>query len=113
MKSEFGIDSLVVVRSRAELAAAIEDNPFAGENEDKFVHTLFVVDEALDRVVLDSFVSDYDAPERVAAAERALFVDFGESVADSRLAQKMKPLKLRTTARNIRSLRRILEKMDA
>ena len=113
VKREFGIDSVVAVRSRAELAASIGDNPFDGENEDKFVHTLFVVDEALDRGVLDDFARDYDGPERLAAAERTLFVDFGSSVADSRLGQKMKPLELRTTARNIRSLRRILEKMDA
>ena len=112
VKREFGIDSFVTVRSRAELAASIDDNPFDGENEDKFVHTLFV-DEALDRAAFDAFAKDYDGPERLAPGQRAFFVDFGNSVADSKLGQTMKPLKLRSTARNIRSLRRILEKMDA
>jgi hypothetical protein len=34
-------------------------------------------------------------------------------VADSKLGQAMKKLKLRATARNIRSLGRMLEKMDS
>ena len=111
VKQEFGIDSLVAVLTRAELAAAIDDNPFDGQNDDKFVHTVFV-DEALDRQLFDDFMKDYDGPERLAPGEGAFFVDFGASVADSRLGPKMKALKLRSTARNIRSLRRILEKMD-
>src|SRR3546814_15523663 len=41
----FGMTSAVVVRDRDELASAIADNPFAGTNEDRFVHTMFLTDQ--------------------------------------------------------------------
>jgi uncharacterized protein (DUF1697 family) len=111
VKDRFAIDTFAVVRSRDELAAAIADNPFAGENEDKFVHTMFL-QEPLDREAFDAFARGYAGPERVAAGTREFFVDFGNGVADSKLGQAMKHLKLRSTARNVRSLQRMLDKMD-
>ena len=111
VKDRFGIDTFAAVRSRDELAAAIADNPFVGENEDKFVHTLFLT-EPLDREAFDDFTKAYEGPERLAAGTREFFVDFREGVADSKLGQAMRKLKLRSTARNVRSLRRMLEKMD-
>ena len=112
VRDRFGIDTFAAVRSRDELAAAIADNPFAGENEDKFVHTLFLA-EPLDCQAFDDFVTAYEGPERLAAGTREVFVDFCEGVADSKLGQAMRKLKLRSTARNVRSLRRMLEKMDS
>src|SRR4029079_10467673 len=103
VKDRFGIDTFAVVRSRDELAAAIADNPFAGENEDKFVHTMFLT-EPLDREAFDAFAEGYAGPERVAAGTREFFVDFGDGVADSKLGQAMRKLKQRSTARNVRSL---------
>ena len=112
VRDRFGIDTFAAVRSRDELAAAIADNPFAGENEDKFVHTLFLA-EPLNRQTFDDFAKAYEGPERLAAGTREVFVDFCEGVADSKLGQAMRKLKLRSTARNVRSLRRMLEKMDS
>jgi uncharacterized protein (DUF1697 family) len=112
VRDRFGIDTFAAVRSRDELAAAIADNPFAGENEDKFVHTLFLT-EPLDQQTFDDFAKAYEGPERLAAGTREVFVDFREGVADSKLGQAMRKLKLRSTARNVRSLRRMLEKMDS
>jgi uncharacterized protein (DUF1697 family) len=111
VKDRFEIDTFAVVRSRDELAAAIADNPFAGENEDKFVHTMFL-QEPLDREAFDDFAKAYEGPERLAAGKREFFVDFHEGVADSKLGQAMRKLKLRSTARNVRSLQRMLDKMD-
>ena len=112
VKDLFGIHTFAVVRSRDELAAAIAGNPFAGENEDKFVHTMFLT-EPLDRTMFDDFAKAYEGPERLAAGTREFFVDFGEGVADSKLGQAMRHLKLRSTARNVRSLQRMLDKMDS
>jgi uncharacterized protein (DUF1697 family) len=112
VRDRFGIDTFAVVRNRDELKASIESNPFKGQNEDKFVHTLFL-QEALDREAFDAFAKGYGGPERVAAGTREFFVDFGDSVADSKLGQAMKHLKLRSTARNVRSLERMLDKMDS
>jgi uncharacterized protein (DUF1697 family) len=112
VKDRFGIDTFAAVRSRDELKASIDDNPFAGENEDKFVHTMFL-QEALDREAFEAFATGYEGPERVAPGTREFFVDFREGVADSRLGQAMRKLKLRSTARNVRSLHRMLDKMDS
>ncbi len=112
VEDRFGIDSFVVVRSREELAAAIAGNPFAGENEDKFILTAFLA-EPLDRAAFEAFAAGYDGPERLAAGEREFFVDFGSGVGESRLPQRMRHLRLENTMRNLSSLRRILEKMKA
>jgi len=111
VRDRFRIDTFALVRSRDELAEAIAGNPFAGQNQDKFVHTLFL-EKPLDRDAFEAFAKAYAGPERVAAGTREFFVDFGESVADSKLGQAMKHLKLRSTARNVRSLQRMLDKMD-
>jgi len=112
VRDRFGIDTFAVVRNRDELKASIEGNPFKGQNEDKFVHTMFL-QEALDREAFAAFAKGYSGPERVAAGTREFFVDFGDSVADSKLGQAMRHLKLRSTARNVRSLQRMLDKMDS
>jgi uncharacterized protein (DUF1697 family) len=115
VKDRFGIDSFAAVRSRDELAAAIESNPFARDGEEKFVHTIFL-QEPLDREAFEAFAKGYEGPERLAAGEREFFVDFREGVARSMLdpaMKKAKVVKSRATARNIRSLRRMLEKMDS
>jgi uncharacterized protein (DUF1697 family) len=114
VKDRFGIDTFAAVRSRDELAEAIERNPFARDGEAKFVHTIFL-QEPLDREAFEAFANSYAGPERLAAGEREFFVDFREGVARSMLdpaMKKAKVVKSRATARNIRSLRRMLDKMD-
>ena len=113
VRDRFGIDSFAAVRSRDELAAAIADNPFRHDGEAKRVHTIFLA-EPLDREPFEAFAKAYDGPERLAAGEREFFVDFADGVADSKLdpaMKKAKVLKCRATARNLRSLQRILDKM--
>jgi uncharacterized protein (DUF1697 family) len=112
VKDRFGIDTFAAVRSRDELATAIADNPFAADGEPNRVHTLFT-QEPLDRMAFSEFAKSYAGPERIAPGTREFFVDFCEGVADSGLGQALKKLKLRTTARNMRSLQRILDKMDS
>ncbi len=111
VKDRFGIDTFAAVRSRDELAASITDNPFAKDGEPKQVQTLFLA-EPLDRAAFDRLTSSYEGPERLALGSREIFVDFCGGVADSKLGQALKKLNLRTTARNVRSLERMLEKMD-
>ena len=111
----FGIDSFAAVRGRAELASAVDDNPFVKDGEAKFVHTVFLSDE-LDRGAFEAFAKAYDGPERLAPGKREFFVDFVDGVARSKLDPAMKKAKVvkgRATARNIRSIGRMLEKMDA
>ncbi len=114
VKDRFGIDSFVAVRSRAELQAAIADNPFASDGEPKLVHTMFLA-EPFDRVRFEAFAHRWPDPERLAPGDRAFFVDYVETVGRSKLDAAMAKAKLisgRATARNIRSLRRIADAMD-
>ena len=115
VKDRFGIDTFAAVRSRDELAAAIADNPFRADGEARFVHTIFL-DQPLDRTAFEAFAKAYPGPERLAASEREFFVDYAEGVGRSALdpaMAKAKLIKCRATARNLRSLQRILDKMDA
>ena len=108
----FGIATFAAVRSRDELAASIADNPFAGDGEPNAVHTVFT-QQPLDQAAFAAFIDGYDGPERIAPGEREYFVDFCAGVADSKLGQALRKLGLRGTARNVRSLQRILDKMDS
>lgn len=115
VKDRFGIDSFAAVRTKAELQASIADNPFARDGEAKFVHTVFLA-EPLDRAPFEAFAKAYDGPERLAPGTREYFVDYAEGVARSKLdpaMTKAKIIKCRATARNVRSLQRMLDKMDS
>ncbi|MDZ4308228.1 DUF1697 domain-containing protein [Allopontixanthobacter sp.] len=121
LKEEFDINSVVVVRSRDEVLAAIAENPFHGENDDKFVHVHWLehqpTAEQFDDLIT-SFVGTTGTGrggERLAAGTGALHIDFGQGVADSKLTAPFIERKLGTrgTARNLRSLKRIADKMDS
>ena len=115
VKDRFGIDTFAAVRSRDELAAAIANNPFREDGEARFVHTVFL-DQPFDRAAFEAFASSYTGHERIAPGEREFFVEYavgvGRSALDPAMA-KAKLIKCRATARNLRSLQRILDKMDA
>jgi uncharacterized protein (DUF1697 family) len=114
VRERFGIDTFAAVRSKEELRSAIEDNPFANDGEAKFVHTIFLAD-TLDRPAFEAFAEAYDGPERLAPGTREFYVDYAVGVGRSMLDPAMKKariIKCRATARNVRSLQRMLDKMD-
>jgi uncharacterized protein (DUF1697 family) len=114
VRDRFDIDSFAAVRSRDELAAAIADNPFREDGEPNYVHTIFL-QQPLDGAAFGAFAKAYDGPERLAPGEREFYVDYAEGVGRSKLdpaMSKAKVVKGRATARNLRSLQRILDKMD-
>ena len=115
VKDRFDFDTFAAVRSRDEVRAAIEDNPFHGEGDDKQVHTLFLEREA-DAHQFGVLTAAYEGrgPERIALGDRCLYVDYVEGVGNSRLTGPFIERKLdrRFTARNMASLKRILDKMD-
>lgn len=115
VKNRFGIVSFAAVRSRDEIEKAIMGNPFAKDGEAKYVHTLFL-EEPLGQAAVEAFAAAFDGPERIAAGGRELFIDYAAGVARSQIDPALKRAKLikgRATARNIRSLGRILEKLDS
>jgi uncharacterized protein (DUF1697 family) len=116
LADRFGMDSAVCVRDRAEVAAAISENPFAAKGEEKQVHTHFLADQPT-KAQFDALIADHKGrgAEQLAPGDRALYIDFVGGVADSKLTTAFltKRLGCRGTARNMRSLARILAKMES
>ena len=115
MADRFDIDSFAAVRSRDEVAQVLADNPFAADGEDNRVHVLFLSGDP-EAASFERLVADYAGrgPERLAPGRRALYIDYVDGVGSSRLTNAFMERRLgcRSTARSIRSLQRILEKMN-
>lgn len=115
MHDRFDIRSFVAVRSRDEVARAIAENPFAADGAEERVHTMFLSGQPEEAPFL-KMLADHAGrgPERLALGDRALYIDYVEGVAASRLTNAFieRRLGCRGTARNLRSLARILAKMD-
>jgi len=115
LRHSFDMRSIAAVRSRDEVAEAISANPFAADGDPTFVHTMFLESDA-DPAQFRVMLADYEGrgPERMALGNRALFIDYVGGVGTSRLTGAFieRRLARRGTARNLRSLQRILAKMD-
>ena len=114
MAEQFEIQSFAAVRSRAELAEAIDDNPFAADGDEGKVHTLFLSAQP-DPAAYAKMIADHAprGPDRIALGPRSLYVDYVNGAGRSTLSHAFveRRLRCRATARNLRSLRRMLEKM--
>jgi uncharacterized protein (DUF1697 family) len=114
MHDRFEMRSIAAVRNAAEIRVAIEENPFTGHGEDHLVHTMFL-DGEVDPAQFRVMVADHEGRggEKLAFGERALYIDYVDGVAGSRLTGPFieRRLGCRGTARNVRSLARILAKM--
>ena len=113
MHDRFGMKSVALVRSRDALARAIADNPFAADGEENFVHTLFL-DGPVDPAGFVRLDADRTGPERIAMGDRALHIDYVAGAGESKLVGAFieRRLGCKGTARNLRSMKRILAKMD-
>lgn len=115
MLERFDIKSFVAVRDRAAIAQAVEGNPFTGIGKDNLVHTLFL-ERQPDQAAFDKLAADQAMRglEKLAIGERCIYIDFVSSVAESKLTSAFieRRLGCRGTARNVRSIARILSKMS-
>lgn len=115
MLERFDIKSFVAVRDRAAIAQAVEGNPFTGVGKDNLVHTLFL-ERQPDQAAFDKLAADQAMRglEKLAIGERSIYIDFVSSVAESKLTSAFieRRLGCRGTARNVRSIARILSKMS-
>jgi len=105
LSEDFGIDSAVVVMNAAQCEAAIADNQ---------VHIHFLEDHP-PLHAFDTLVDDHHGrgDERIALGHRALYIDYVNGVGRSKFTSAFiaKRMGCRGTARNIRSLRRIIAAM--
>ena len=115
VQTRFGIDTFAVIRTRAELQAALAESPFAGDGEDKLVHVHFLQVQP-EPAAFARLLADHAGrgPERLAPVTRCLHIDYVSGAGTSKLTGDFVARRLgcRGTARNIRSLRRIIETMD-
>lgn len=123
VNERFGFPTFAAVRTKEEVRAAIADNPFrgggpqCGEGDPSKVHTFFL-DEQADKdqfaVLLAAYEGRGGENERFALGDRCLYIDYTDGVGRSKLTNAFIEAQLdRTcTARNLRSLQRILDKME-
>lgn len=115
VKADFGIDTFAAVRTPDELEAALTESPFAGKGEDKLVHAHFLADQP-SQAQFAALIADHEGrgPEKLAPGSRALHIDYVSGVGNSKLTGPFieRRLGCKGTARNVRSLKRIIEKLS-
>ncbi|MET0240089.1 MAG: DUF1697 domain-containing protein [Sphingobium sp.] len=113
VRERFGFRTFAAVRGVAELKAALAENPFVGGNEDKFVYVHFLA-RPLTGAMFGKLAQAHAGPEKLAAGTRDLYMDYVEGAGRSKLTAAFieKHLGCMGTARNIRSINRIVEKME-
>lgn len=117
--ARFGFKSCAMVRSAAEVRAAIDENPFHGtgpeHGSDKMVHSIFLSQQP-EQSAVDALIAEHRSrgSERLALGDRVLFLDYVHGVGVSDLSNKLLERRLRCkgTARNMNSLKNILSKMN-
>jgi uncharacterized protein (DUF1697 family) len=111
IQSEFLLPVKVMVRTMSEIEEIIKNNPFAGQFEnDKDLHVLFL-DEELPAEKRELLLSNNNENEMFAVGHREIFCLLRVSVLDSLLGKDYvgKKLKISATARNWRTVNKILE----
>ena len=101
----------VMVRSLDEIRDAIENNPFAGEAfEDKLFHLIFLPEKMPDEKAA-LLLSNNNENERFAVRNREVYCLLRDGFSDSLLGKKYidNKLKIPATARNWRTVNKILE----
>lgn len=111
----FGFEAPAIVRTAAEWRAHVDANPFAGDEAvlPRMLH-LIVSAAAPPREAADALAARADAGERVRIAGGALWIDFGGSVARSRLTPAAidRALGSPATARNLNTAHTLLAMLE-
>lgn len=114
VNDRFGIDTLAAVRTKADLTEALAQSPFAGKGEDKLVHVMFLAGNPT-KAQFAQLESDHAGRgnEQLAPGTRALHIDYVDGAGNSKLTGGFiaRRLGCKGTARNVRSLKRIIEKL--
>jgi uncharacterized protein (DUF1697 family) len=111
IEKEFALRIKVIVRQISEIENIIKNNPFAGQFEnDKDLHVFFL-DEELPNEKCELLLSNNNENEIFAVRHREIFCLLRVSVLDSLIGKDYigKKLKVSATARNWRTVGKILE----
>jgi uncharacterized protein (DUF1697 family) len=108
---EFGVESKVIVRTRAELAYVVKRNPFEKVAKDpKLFQVSFLSAEPKAAVIKELLAADV-APEQVACSGREVYAWHPDGIQRSPLAKLLtdKRLGVTATARNWNTVTKLLE----
>jgi len=111
IRAEFSLNIKVMVRTVAEIEYILKNNPLDGKFEnDKDLHVLFL-DEYLTEEKRELLLSNNNENEMFAVRNREIFCLLRVSFSDSLLGKNYigKKLKVSATARNWRTVNKILE----
>jgi uncharacterized protein (DUF1697 family) len=115
IEQELGVDPKVVVRTRDELAAVIEANPFpdvpdAGKN----LHVTFLAGEPDADVAKELEAADF-GDDRLSIRGREIYIAYKDGMGRSELAKRLGRAKLGVAAtdRNWNTVTKLLEMADA
>jgi uncharacterized protein (DUF1697 family) len=115
IRERFGFDIAIVVRSRDELAAAIDANPLDGfDGEPKNLHVTFL-SGAPNTAEAERLEAAVAAPERLVVRDREIYVWYANGMQGSPAAKLLADAKLgvTATARNWNTVTKLLELADA
>jgi uncharacterized protein (DUF1697 family) len=115
LAERFGVDVRVVVRTRDELAAVVERNPLAKVAKDPKRYQVTFLESALPADVLRKLQALAKDGEQMKQVGRELYVWHPHGLARSKLAARLaeKGLGVAATARNWRTVTKLLELADA
>lgn len=111
IEKSFSLKIKVMVRKMSEIEEIIKNNPFDGQFEnDKDLHVFFL-DEKLPTEKAEMLLANNNENEMFAVQNREIFCLLHVSVLDSLMGKDYigKKLKVSTTARNWRTVNKILE----
>lgn len=108
--AEFGVDTPVIHRTRAQLVASEKAQPFP-EGEEKFVHAMFLAGSS--RAGAVAALEDRLLPgERIELIDDDLWIDYGSGgVHSTKLTRAVldRALGVAGTGRNLRTVRKLIE----
>lgn len=107
----FGVDTPVILRTHAQLVAALAENPFPDAAQDKMLHAMFLEGEPADDAVA-TLTARLQPGERIALCGQDLWIDFGPGgVHSTKLTRPVldRALGVAGTARNLLTVRTLAE----
>jgi uncharacterized protein (DUF1697 family) len=113
IEKQLGVDPKVVVRTRDELAAAIEANPFDVPKDPKNLHVTFLSSEP-DTAAVKKLSEAHVAPDELVFAGREIYILYAKGMGRSELAKQLGRAKLGVAAtdRNWNTVTKLLEMAD-
>jgi uncharacterized protein (DUF1697 family) len=114
LSEEFGFEVAVIVRTRDELAAAIQANPLPGAEDAPSKFLVVFLSDVPDRKQLQKIDPKAYLPDEYRLAGRELYARFPNGIGKSKLAAALLGLRLDVTAtsRNWGTVTKLLELAD-